>query len=245
MPEKSGAIIACRMSSERLPGKTLMPICGKPMLELLIQRVKRSKALDKVVIATTTDASDDPIQTLCSELDIRCYRGSRDNVLERFIMAARDNQLEIAVRITGDCPLMDGEIIDDVVALFKSRPCDYASNVLKRTYARGWDVEVVRLTALRKIYNQSPSQAEKEHVTCGIYQRPNEFVCVNLEAPAKWSLPEARLCVDTQEDFELVRKIFEALYPKNLEFSWKDVVGLLRSNPDWLKINSSVRQKSF
>jgi len=238
-----GAIVACRMTSSRLPGKTLLVVQGKSLLGLLIERLRQSQTLEKIVVATTNEVEDNPIEEACSLLKIPCYRGSLDNVLERFVGAAEENDIDVAVRVTGDCPLIDPEVVDQVVNNFLSEVSDYTSNVLERSFPRGLDAEVVKVAVLKEILDNNPSEQEKEHVTFGVYNNKGKYVCHNVLPSKELNRPELRLCVDTKDDFKLVSNIYDALYQNNSEFRTKDVIQLLDDNKQWLEINSHVEQK--
>lgn len=239
------AIIQARMGSTRLPGKVLMEVLDKPLLEYQIERVKRSKLIDEVVIATTTKETETPIIDLCKRLGIFYYRGSENNVLKRYYEAATQYNADIIVRLTSDCPIIDPQIIDMVINSFieNREEIDYASNTLERTYPRGMDVEVFSYKALKYTYLNATSVAEQEHVTPYIYQNPNTFNLFSIindldESKHRWT-------VDTIEDFNLIKKIICYFNKHNTIFSINDVINLLNNNKEWSKINSNVIQKDI
>lgn len=239
------AIIQARMGSTRLPGKILMEVLDKPLLEYQIERVKRSKLIDEVVIATTTNETEKPIIDLCKRLGISYYRGSENNVLSRYYEAATQYNADIIVRLTSDCPIIDPEIIDEVISAFyeKSGEVDYASNTLKRTYPRGMDVEVFSYKALKYSYINASSVAETEHVTPFIYQNPDLFNLFSIVNDSDQS--KHRWTVDTIEDLKLIKKIILSFGEKNNYFAINDVINLLNQNKEWSKINSNISQKEI
>ena len=229
------AVIQARMTSTRLPGKVLATICGTSLLELLVSRLSRAALLDGIIVATSENAADDPIADLSAALGLACHRGSENDVLSRFDGAAAQAEACTVVRITGDCPLIDAEIVDQSI-----NGADYASNTLIRTYPIGMDTEVFKVSALRDAARRGDGPEEREHVTPYLYRNPDRFVLHSVAAPESLRAPELRLTVDTAEDLELVTKIFEALLPSNPAFGLEDILQLLRIHPDWLQINRHV-----
>ncbi|MCH7576053.1 MAG: glycosyltransferase family protein [Candidatus Marinimicrobia bacterium] len=222
-------IIQARMSSTRLPGKVLMPILERPMLQHLLERVGRAKTLSKVIIATSTDESDDPVAALCSDLSVHCFRGDLHDVLDRYFQAARAASADHVVRITGDCPLIDPEIIDQVVRVHLEGNFDYTSNVQLLTYPDGLDTEVMTFATLERSAREAQLPSEREHVTHYIVNHPEAF---NIgEAHYHEDHSALRWTVDEPEDFELISKIFQNLYPQNPKFDWQDVLKYLETNP--------------
>jgi len=236
------AIIQSRMTSTRLPGKVLKPLLGEPMLCWVVERLKRARTLDNIVIATTTDPDDDAIVAQCQLHNYPCYRGSRDDVLDRYYQAATEFQAETIVRITSDCPLIDPTLVDEVVDLYhNARPeCDYASNALNRYhYPPGLDVEVFSYDVLRFVLSHATESESREHVTAFIYQNPAKFKLCSLTPDQDNS--DLRWTVDTAEDFELVTKIAEHF--GNKEFTWRAAIAYCRANPSLLEINRHIQQK--
>ena len=166
------ATIEARMESSRLPGKTLSPILGRPMLELLLERVRRARRVDEVVVATTDHAADQPIEALARLLGAGCFRGSSDYVLDRVLRAAQAHQADLIVELTGDCPLLDPEVIDQVIEVFLSGEYDYVSNVLTRTYPRGLDTQVFPVRVLQEVASLTQDPADRENVSLYIYEHP-------------------------------------------------------------------------
>lgn len=238
------ATIEARMRSTRLPGKVLKPIMGRPMLELMIERLKRVPQLDNIVVATVDDSSCDPIVDLAKNLGVDYYRGSEEDVLDRVLMAAKSTDADIIVEMTGDCPLIDPEIVSRVIDVFlENEKIDYCSNTLERTYPRGMDTQVFPVSVLETVANLTNDPVDHEHVSLYIYQHPEIFNILNVSSNLPSEAAELRLTVDTNEDFQLVEKIYEVLYPKNPKFSLYDILKLVREEPELKEINRHIRQK--
>jgi spore coat polysaccharide biosynthesis protein SpsF len=238
-------ISQARMTSTRLPGKVLKTVLGKSLLEYQIERLKRSSLSDVIVVATTTNATDVPIVTLCKHIGVHCYRGPEDDVLARFHGAAQQYHADVIVRVTADCPLIDPHIVDKVVRhyLNHAQEYDYISNSLIRSYPRGMDTEVFSMKALHEAFLEATAQSEREHVTPFIYQHPDRYRVGSVKNSADWS--NHRWTVDTADDFELIRRIIETLYPDNREFNLEDVIDLIQLHPAWATINLHVKQKNI
>ena len=235
------AILQARMSSSRLPRKVLKPILGKPMLAHQIERVLGSKLIDKLVVATSTDAMDDPIGSLCRQMDVDCYRGSLDNVLDRFYQCAKQFEPDTVVRLTGDCPLADPEIIDHTISYFLKNGFDYASNCGKETtFPDGLDLEVFIFEALETSWNKARLPSEKEHVTPYINQHPEIFNLGFYKGVE--DLSALRWTVDEPRDFEFVTRVYEILYPEFPSFCTQDILDLLKKNPEIMKINAGIER---
>lgn len=234
-------IVQARMTSSRLPGKVLLPLAGEPMLTRLIERLRRVQRVDGIVIATTTNATDDLIAALCDKLGVPCHRGSEHDVLSRYADAARLHGADLVVRITSDCPLIDPALIDQVIAVYAKGDSDYASNMLPPTWPYGMAVEVFGAAALQQAHTEATLPAEREHVTPFIYWHPERYRLRNVASPV--DLSHHRWTVDTPEDYELVRRLFETLHPINPEFTQADILTLLDAHPDWMSLNQRVQQK--
>jgi spore coat polysaccharide biosynthesis protein SpsF len=234
-------IVQVRMTSTRLPGKVLLPLAGEPMLTRLIERLRRVQRADGIVIATTTNATDDPIAALCDTLGVPCHRGSEHDVLSRYADAARLHGADAVVRITSDCPLIDPALIDQVIAVYAEGDSDYVSNMLPPTWPYGMAVEVFIAAALQQAHTEATQPAEREHVTPFIYWHPERYRLRNVASPV--DLSHHRWTVDTPEDYELVRRLFETLHPINPEFTQADILTLLDAHPDWMTLNQHVQQK--
>ena len=230
------------MGSSRLPGKVLSDLAGKPMLACVVERTACAKTVEDVVVATTSLPGDDVISDFNNAQGYSCFRGSENDVLDRYYRAALEYRADVIVRVTSDCPLIDPQIVDQVVREFLERQpgLDYASNVVPdRTYPRGLDVEVISLGALHRAWKEDQNPAWREHVTPYIYNHPELFRihCVTNNV----DISSMRWTVDTPEDLALVRRIYSHLGHTN--FHWQDVLGILDQHPDWLEINRQVEQK--
>lgn len=237
------ATIEARMAATRLPGKVMLPLAGAPMLERLIERVRGSRRVDEVVVATTVSPPDAVISDLCERLGCRVHRGPVEDITARLLGAAQNS--DVVVQITGDCPLIDPAHIDTTVQLLLEADADYASNNLNGcTFPLGFDVRCFTTEALRRSAELSQDPTDRVHGSYFIYRNPRLFRLAGWEAPENMFWPDLRLTVDEPEDYELVRRIFEALYPARSSFTAADVLALLRGKPDWLQLNSKVRQKT-
>ena len=235
------AIIQARTGSTRLPGKVLRQVLGVPILTHVVDRTRRARLLDEVVVATTRLPADDAIEVLARESGWPVVRGSEVDLLDRYLQAARAHQADVVVRITSDCPLIDPAVIDDVVQTLTDSRVDYASNSLEpRTFPRGLDVEAVRRAALERAGVEDASAAWREHATPYIYRHPELFRLERVASPDDASAE--RWCVDTAEDLELVKRIFEAI--GNATFGWREALAAVRAHPEWSALNRDVVQKS-
>jgi spore coat polysaccharide biosynthesis protein SpsF len=237
------ATVEARMTSTRLPGKILRPILGRPTLELLIERLLRSEYIDEVVIATTVNSTDDPVEELAKRLSVGCFRGSEEDVLDRVLKAAQRYDADLIVEITGDCPLIDPGTIDQLIGIYLNNTYDYVSNTLKPTYPNGLDTQVFSRKTLEEVASLTSDPVDHEHVSLYIYEHPERFSLYNLESNLPGKYRGCRLTVDTIEDFELIRIIYESLYPGNPAFNLQDIVELLDADENLLKINQHVEQK--
>lgn len=236
-------IVQARMTSTRLPGKVLKSVLGKPLLEYQIERLRRVEKAEALVIATTTNATDDPILEWCQALGVDVFRGSEQDVLSRYHGAAQAVRADVVVRVTSDCPLIDPQVIDQVIQVYRDSHVDYASNALQRTFPRGMDTEVLSFTALTEAHQEATDPPQREHVTPFIYQHPERYTIAHATYPQ--DLSHHRWTVDTPEDFELIRRILEGLYPQVPLFSLQDCLALLERHPDWSAINAHIEQKKY
>jgi len=238
------AIIQARMSSSRLPGKVLLDLAGQPMLVRVVERVRRARTVDEVVVATTTDPADDPIEACCREHGYACYRGSMFDVLDRFYGAARQMGAEVIVRITADCPVIDPAVIDHTVSAFHAARADFAANRLpppwKRTWPIGLDTEVCSFAALERAWKEAQLPYEREHVMPYFYDVEGRFKVIVTQHDPDYGAQ--RWTVDTAEDLQLLSAIYSRFGGQDT-FSWKDVLDLLEKEPDLAKINAGVRHK--
>lgn len=231
------AIVQARLGSVRLPKKVLKPITGKPMIELLLKRLSKSKELSDIVVATSNRTENDELESLIETLDFKCTRGSEHDVLSRFYESAKSCQADVVVRITGDCPLVDPELVDRCVREYIKNDIDYFSNIDPVTYPDGLDIEVFSFECLKRAYQDASSKYDREHVTT--YIRNSEaFMKSSIQNST--DLSEQRWSVDEPEDLKLIRNIFEYFAP-DIYFSWNRVSELTTSKPELFKINESIK----
>lgn len=235
------AILQARMGATRLPGKPLKKILEKPLLQYQLERLARAKTLTQIVVATTSSSLDQQIVNLCNSLHVPVFQGDENNVLDRYYNAAKHFKADIIVRVTGDCPILDPAIVDQVVNYYLSHSDDYVSNTLKLTFPRGQDVEVFSFKLLEKAWDHAKTEDEQEHVTPYFYLHPKIFKLGNVA----YSTDEShhRWTVDTQEDLQLIAHIIEELYPVKPEFTMEEVLELLKKHPEWVEINAHIKQK--
>ena len=219
----------------RLPGKVLADIAGRPMLWHVANRVGRAKLLDEVIVATSDNALDDSIAALCEQEGVPCFRGSENDVLDRYYLAAMWIHADTIVRITADCPLIDPGVLNKVVAVYLDSGCDYASNTIDRTYPDGLDTEIFSFEALEKAWREARLMSEREHVTPYIWKNPKLFRL--RQVTQETDLSGLRWTVDEPEDLEFLRKIYEYLYQPGQVFLMEDIVKLLERHPELLEIN--------
>ena len=245
---KIAAIIQARTSSTRLPGKVLKELpyaSGIACLEQVIRRLKKSKKLNDIIIATTKDKEDNDIIDIVKKEDIKYFRGSKENVLSRYYFAAKENNIDIIIRVTSDCPCIDAQIVDVIIREHLKTNVDYTSNSLIRTYPHGLDIEVFNFDALEKAHKNVTKDYEKEHVTPYINRNPQIFKINEIKAPKQLCAPDIRVTLDTEEDYALLCVVFDYLYPKNKYFNAYDIVNLFNQKP-WLKlINKKIMQKKI
>lgn len=229
-------VLQARVSSSRLPGKVLRPLFGQPMIARQVERIRRARALDALVLATSTDPSDDALAAWAAGAGVPLYRGALDDVLDRFVSAARPFSPAHVVRLTGDCPLADPAVIDAVVAHHLASGADYTSNTIAPTWPDGLDVEVMTMAALEAAALEATALFQREHVTQFIVRQPQRFRLENLRADN--DLSALRWTVDEPADFELVEAVYAALYPANPAFGTADILAFLQHNPQWITHNT-------
>lgn len=243
---KTVIIVQARMGSTRLPGKVLMPILGRPMIAHQLDRLERVREADDVVVATTTEAADDEIEKLIrARHGVGIFRGSEEDVLDRFHEAARAADAAVVVRVTADCPLIEPAVIDKCICLFRasSGSVDYVSNCLYRRFPRGLDTEVFSFQALCTAHREATARRDREHVTPYIWSQPERFRLMDLQDDQDWS--HLRWTVDTPEDFEFVTRVYQALYPAKTDFSYFEVLDLVQRHPNLTAINQHIEQKPY
>lgn len=221
-----GAIVQARMSASRLPGKVLHPIAGKPMLLYLLERLQRCDALDAIVVATSTQDSDDAVQLFCNEQHINCVRGPLEDVSGRFAGVLEMFSFEGFVRVNGDSPLLDPYLIERGVELFLSMEADIATNVRPRTFPRGQSVEVIRSATFLEAYPRMVQEGRTEHITEHFYAHPDEYVIHNFRADPPWK--DVRLVVDTPEDLMVVEGMVNRMDQPHWTYHLDDLARLYR-----------------
>ncbi len=234
------AVIQARMGSTRLPGKVLLDIAGCSMLARVVRRASRAELLSEVVVATGESPEDDPIVEECHRLAVPCFRGSDEDVLQRYHGAALAHGADAVVRITSDCPLIDPGVIDRVVHEFLEREPDYAANILDRTWPRGLDTEIMTAATLDRTFHEADLPYERIHVTPYIYRHPGLFDLLSVTQPE--DLSNGRWTVDSPDDMEFIRAVYER-FDGDDRIGWRDVHRLLASDPTLARMNRHVRQK--
>ncbi len=231
------ALLQARMSSTRLPGKVLLPICGKPMIMLQVERIRRARHIDRLIVATSSQTDDAPLAEACQAADVECFRGDLDDVLDRFRQAARPLAPDHVVRLTGDCPLTDAAVIDAVIDFHLAGRHDYTSNALEPTWPDGLDVEIFRHELLETAWQRASLPSEREHVTPYMYNGGRYRIahCRNDK-----DLSALRWTVDEPEDLAFVTAVFERLYENNPAFAMADVLALLQRFPELGRINAHI-----
>ena len=245
---KKGKIVATietRVGSTRLPGKVLREIMGKPMLELMIERVRRARGINEIIIATSVNSKDDAIEQLSRRLKVQCFRGSEEDVLARVLGAAQYFEGEHIVELWGDSPLIDPEIIDNAIQYYMKNDFDCVATCLDKSFPWGISLLVFSTITLEEISLKTNDPVDRENVSSYIYEHPEQYKIGHLRCPAELNYPEIRLTVDELADFELVKTIFEHLAPKNPNFRTIDIVKFLEASPEIKKINIHVNQKNL
>ena len=239
-------IIQARMGSTRLPGKVMLDLCGKTVLERVVERVRKVKNIDEIVIATTTKKDDDIIVNKALKCNVKIFRGSEDDVLSRYYFAAKKYNADVIVRITSDCPLIDPAVTESVIDYYLKNvyKFDYVSNTLERTYPRGLDTEVFSFKSLEKAFAEAILERDREHVTTYIWKNPNIFRLGNHKNAKDYSY--LRWTLDTSEDYELIKRIYNYFCSfNNLNFRMIDVINLYKVDNELISINNMVKQKEI
>jgi len=219
-----------------------MPLLGEPLLSRVVRRASRAASLDEVVVATTAEPADDPIVDLARREGWPVERGSEQDLLDRYVQAARSHRAEVVVRITSDCPLIDPEVVDVVVRAFTDARVDYASNTLApRTFPLGLDVEVMTMDSLERAWREDPDPARREHATPYLYRHPELFAL--LRVPNDVDLSAHRWTVDTPEDYDLVTRIYGSF--GHDRFTWREALAVVEEHPDWADLNARVQQNAL
>jgi spore coat polysaccharide biosynthesis protein SpsF len=242
MEEKIAAVIQARMGSHRLPGKVMLELCGRPVLQHVIDRVRIAENIQEVMVATTQSEADEEICRYLAAKGIAYCCGSEEDVLSRYFQAAKLCHADVIVRITADCPLIDPNVVDRVVAGFMRGGYDYASNTVKiRTFPRGLDCEVFSFALLKRACEQAKLPFQREHVTPFMYQGKNRVLSIqNIRdySDMRWTL-------DTAEDFALIQEVYSHFYKGRHDFYMEEIYAFLRQNPQICALNQKVHQKGF
>lgn len=244
-PHKIVATIEARMNSSRLPGKVLLPLAGKPMLQRIIERLQRSKYIDEIMVATTTNDIDDVLVKLAEKCGVSHFRGNEEDVLGRVFQAAQLSRADIIVRATGDNPLIDAGLIDQGMEMFFEKEVDYLGNSTTKSFPTGLSLEIFSTSVLEEVEKIALSPADRSHVSSFIYQHPEKYKLYLWKAEGTYFFPELRITVDKQADYELIQTIYKRLLPKNEYFNVLDIIELVKKEPGLLLINKDVRQKSI
>ena len=241
------ASIQVRYNSTRLPGKVLKKICGKPMLELMLERLSKSKLIDEIIIATTINKNDDPIFELAKKLGYKVFRGDENDCLDRHYQAIKNSNGNFICKITSDCPLIDPEIVDKVIGYYfeNEKKFDYVSNVHPATFPDGLDVEMFSLATLERAWKEAKNQDEREHTTTYMWKNPSIFKIGSIIMPNGENLfTKERWTVDYPEDFEFIKTIYENLYKKDKIFLMNEILEFLIKRKDVKKINQHLIEKN-
>lgn len=245
MNKKTVAIIQARIGSTRLPGKVLKDLCGKTVLEHVIERAQQARLIDQIIIATTVSDQDKQIVDLAEKCGVEYFRGSEEDVLSRYYLAAKENKAGVVVRITSDCPLMDPLILDQIIKFYQENGYNIVTNagndLKQRTFPRGLDVEVFSFKVLQKAFDNATEIYQKEHVTPYIYENDDKIYYYKNDV----DYSKYRWTLDTPEDFKMIRIIYEKLYHGVHDFYLKDILRLLVEQPEISKINEMIEQKEI
>ena len=242
---KTAIIVQARMTSSRLPGKVLKEVNQRTLLDYLVERLRRVRLANQVIIATTTNTTDKPIIDCCEKLGCDHFRGSENDVLSRYFGAAVQYGADLIVRVTSDCPLIDPAVIDKVIRSYQAgrSELDYVSNTLDRTFPRGMDCEIFSTELLTEVHTEACAQYEREHVTPFIYQNRKRYRIGGVKYHSDES--HHRWTVDTPEDFKLIKLMLESLFPHKPEFNLEDCLELINKHPEWEEINKEIVQKAL
>jgi spore coat polysaccharide biosynthesis protein SpsF len=235
------AILQARTGSSRLPNKVLRKIKGKTLLELYINRVKESRLIDKLVIATTTKSEDDKIEKISYKLGFECFRGSESDLLDRYYQCAKKYHADVVVRLTADNPFVDFRVIDRAVQISKDNEVDFVTNHFEPTYPEGLDVEVYSIHALEKSWKEAKLLSEREHVFPYIQNHQDQFKIINFMQDKDYS--HLRWTIDYECDYKMTEVIYDYLYEKNQIYLQEDILQLLENHPEIANMNSHVRRK--
>lgn len=234
-------IVQARIGSTRLPGKVLKQICGKTVLEHDIDRLRRVKNIDDIVIATTVLDKDNSIVKECERLGVKYFRGSEDDVLSRYYYAAKEISADVVVRVTSDCPLIDSRVAEKTIEFYLNNSYDYVSNTYEKSFPRGFDTEVFNFKLLERAFKEAKEKILREHVTVYFWKNPKIFTIGCYKNDVDYS--NYRLTLDTEEDLKLIEVIYDNLYHKNKCFGFEEIVELLKNDIEIYNINRMIEQK--
>jgi spore coat polysaccharide biosynthesis protein SpsF len=239
------AILQARVGSSRLHGKVLKEVLGKPLIQYEIERIKRSKKIDKLVLATSDREEDKQLTSVAGNSEIESFPGSENDVLDRYYQCARLYNPDAVVRLTGDMPIHDPDVIDKVITIYEQNQVDYVSNTYETSYPDGLDTEVMEMSALEMAYKEATLPSEREHVTPYIYNNANSYgkrLFKMLVVKNGVDFSHLRWTIDEEADFLLIKEIIKELYPSNPCFTWMDVISLLAKRPELLNINNKIER---
>jgi len=239
---KVAAIIEARMTSTRLPGKVILDIGGKPVLQRIVEKLKKNEHIDDVIVATTINNTDDAIVDLCDSINCKVFRGSENDVLSRVLDAALENKVDVIVEITGDCPFVDNEIINELFKVFENNNYDYVSNTVNRTFPDGFDVQIFKTEALKKTEKSTNCPVDREHVSLYIYSNPHIFSIYNWDAPEKFFHPEIEVTLDTIEDYKLITRVHDSLVKTKPDYGISEIIEFLLNNKEVARINEKTER---
>lgn len=240
---KIGTIVQARMGSTRLPGKVMMELCGRPVIEHVVERLNKSLHTDMIVMATTTLPQDNVIAAEAQRMKVTIFRGSEEDVLSRYYLAAKENHLDVIVRVTSDCPLIDPYMIDDLIERFTEGAYDLVTNVnidvSQRTFPRGLDAEVFSFRILEEAYRCATEKYQREHVTPYIYEHGQTLYFHKNDV----NYSKYRWTLDTEEDFLLIQAVYQRLYHGQHDFYFYDILKLFDRSPELADMNAHIEQK--
>jgi len=239
------ATIEARMNSTRLPGKVLLPAGGKPLLAHLVQRLKKIDQLEEIVLATTTDESNDLLEDFSQQYQISHFRGSEEDVMGRVVGAAQSVRGEVIVEITGDCPLIDPNLVAQCIEFYLKHDYDYVSNCHEKQFPLGMETQVFSLETLEKSYSMTDDPLDREHVTIHIKKHPEIFKQIQVPTPPLYHRPEISVTLDEPHDYELIKKIVDHFGSENSYFTCLDIINLIDLKPEWRQINQNVKRKGW
>ncbi len=227
------AIVEARMTSSRLPGKMMMDVGNKPSLQVLVERLALTPGLDDIILATTFNVSDDPLARLMKNLGYLAFRGSEQDVLGRVLGAAKASRAEVIVEITGDCTLIDPDVVQETIDAYRKSTADFVANCIERPhYPPGFDARVFSMEVLRKLDLIAVSPTDREHVTSFIWENPGSFSAEHVRPPMTLAHPDLFVALDRYDDLALIRRIYDYLYPTNPRFTIREIVNYLLTHPE-------------